>query len=227
MAGVRLVFIVAGMSILLFSGTVFAGQFGAPEPVARYGGISLGVGYFYSFDKLEADNSKDYKVTQNQIYLQLSAAISKMEFYIRGGGADFKIDDAFGNSDFTDNYKLFGTAGIRGIFDLNPYFGIGPFIQGSLYSKYTDQNVEIKDGNEINVGFALQGRIDRILIYAGPFLYWTHAKVSGSGTGSLNESNNFGGFGGIRIPLGQGLNIELEGQYRQEFSAGGSISYSF
>ena len=38
---------------------------------------------------------------------------------------------------------------------------------------------------------------------------------------------NIGGAAGIRIPLGGRFALDLEGQYRQGFSAGGMITYSF
>ena len=90
--------------------------------------------------------------------------------------------------------------------------------------------MEIKNYNEADIGLMLQGKFNKILVYAGPFLYWTHGKVEltpGPVSSSVNQSNNFGGVAGIRIPIAQGINIEVEGQYRQEFSAGGAISYSF
>ncbi len=82
------IFLLMVMTLFAFLGTATAGQFGAPEPVANNGKLSLGVGYFYNSDKLNV-NSGDFKYSQNQIYLQLSAALNKMEFYIRGGGRRF------------------------------------------------------------------------------------------------------------------------------------------
>jgi len=226
MRNLKVILIGVGLILVAFLGTASAGQFGAPEPLASSGNISLGVGYFYSADQLElSDKSKDYKFSQNQIYLQFSATLEKIEFYIRGGGADFKLENAFPGGDFNDNYKLFGTMGVRGMIDITPYLGIGAFVQGSLFSTYKSQGVEIKDLGEADVGLMLQGKINRICVYAGPFLYWTHAKTESSG--SLNQSNNFGGVAGIRIPIYKGINFEIEGQYRQEFSAGAGISYSF
>src|SRR4030042_4606465 len=97
------IFVLMGMTLFAFLGTASAGQFGAPEPLASSGNISLGIGYFYNSDKWESrSNSKDYKFSQNQIYLQFSATLDKIEFYIRGGGADFKLENAFGNGDFND-----------------------------------------------------------------------------------------------------------------------------
>lgn len=228
MRHLKVTFMLVGLIVVVFLGTASAGQFGAPEPLASSGNISLGIGYFYNSDKLEL-GSEDYRFSQNQIYLQFSATLEKIEFYIRGGGADFKLENAFPNGDFNDNYKLFGTMGVKGMLDINDYLGIGAFAQGSLFSTYKSQGVEIKDLGEADVGLMLQGKFDKIRVYAGPFLYWTHAKAEStvSGSSGLNQSNNFGGVAGIRVPIAQGINIEIEGQYRQEFSAGAAISYSF
>ncbi len=109
--------------------------------------------------------------------------------------------------------------------DITQYLGIGLFVQGSLFSAYNSQSVEIKELNEIDVGLMVQGKIEKLCIYGGPFLYATHAKTD-SDIG-LNQTNNFGGVAGIRIPIYKGINLEFEGQYRQEFSAGAGVTYSF
>jgi len=234
MRNLKVIFMLVGLILVVFLGTASAGQFGAPEPLASSGNISLGVGYFYNADKWKSSaNSQDYKFSQNQIYLQFNATLDKIEFYIRGGGADLKFDNAFGSSDFNDNYKLFGTMGVKGILDINHYIGIGAFAQGSLFSTYKSQSsgsqeLQIKNYSAVDVGLMLQGKFDKILVYAGPFLYWTYADMeTSSHSWNLKQSNNFGGVAGIRVPIAQGINIEIEGQYRQEFSAGGAISYSF
>lgn len=245
----KVVFLFMAMTLFAFWGSASAGQFGAPEPVAGPGYFSLGGGYFYNADKWKlGSNSQDYKFSQNQVYLQLSVAVNKIEFYIRGGAADLKFENAFPNGDFNDNYNLFGTMGVRGIIDINDYVGIGYFAQGSLFSTYksqstgfgngisTTQQLEIKNLYEVDVGLMVQGKINRMCIYAGPFVYWTHANLettiispgsSTPGSSSLDQPNNFGGVVGIRIPIYKGINFEIEGQYRQEISAGGAITYSF
>ena len=262
MRNLKILFILVGLISVAFLGTASAGQFGAPEPSARPGNISLGVGYFYNSDKCElSSNSQDYTFSQNQIYLQLGVASEKIEFYIRGGVADWNFENAFitsspvadvnfagFNGDLEDNYNLFGTMGVKGIFDINNNVGIGVFAQGSLFSDYNDttsglvngisttQELEINNYNEVDVGVTLQGKFDKFLVYAGPFVYWTHAdmeatiagaELSSSGSGNLNQSDHFGGVAGIRIPIAQKINIEIEGQIRQEISFGGAISYSF
>lgn len=241
--------LIIGLTLFAFLGTASAGQFGAPEPASTPGYFSLGGGYFYNSDKWKLNsNSTDYKLTQNQIYLQFGAASKNIEFYIRGGAADLKFDNAFPNNDFSDDYKLFGTMGVKGFIDFNRYVGMGLFVQGSLFSPYknkitglvggvsTTQEMEIKDLNELAFGLMVQGKINKICVYGGPFLYWTHAQlettITGPGLNSsssndLEQSNNFGGVVGVRIPIYAGINFEVEGQFRQEFSAGGAITYSF
>lgn len=245
----KVMFLFMAMTLFASWGSASAGQFGAPEPVARSGYFSLGGGYFYNSNKWKlGSNSQDYKFRQNELYLQWGVAVNKMEFYIRGGGADLKFENAFSNGDFNDNYNLFGTMGVRGIIDITDSIGIGLFAQGSLFSTYksqstglvngisTTQQLEIKNLNEVDLGLMLQGKINRICIYAGPFVYWTDAKIettiisagsSTPGSSSLNQTNNFGGVAGIRIPVYPGINVEVEGQYRQELSAGGAITFSF
>ena len=243
------VFVLMAISLLAFLGTASAGQFGAPEPAATSGYFSVGGGYFYNSDNLElSSNSQDYNFTQNQAYLQLGVAYKQIEFYIRGGAADIEFENAFPNGNFNDDFKAFGTMGVKGFFDITKYFGIGLFAQGSLFSTYESQStglvggvsttikMEIKSLSEVDVGLMIQGKIENICLYAGPFLYWTHADLettttrlglSSSSSTNLDQTNNLGVVAGIRIPIYGKINLEIEGQYRQEFSAGGAITYSF
>ena len=253
------------MTLILFTAgnIAYAGQFGPPEPVSKEGKVSLGIGYFYYSDKLEPKDSgwEKSKVTQNQAYLQLGYCfIKNWEAYLRVGGADIKTPDAFLTSaddpalagfkaTFKDGLKPFGTIGIRGVFNINPSFGIGPFFQASLCSNYKDktsgtllgipttQEMKIKRPWDINLGAALQGKIGEVILYGGPLVYWARSKVdyemTVTGVGTVTDSttykekNNFGGFAGFRLPLGKGLSVEVEGQLKNRFSAGGSLVYSF
>ncbi|MFW6115134.1 MAG: hypothetical protein ACOC6E_02425 [Thermodesulfobacteriota bacterium] len=156
------------------------------------------------------------------------------------------VEDVFSAGDFDDDFRPFGTIGVKGLIDLEPYFEIGLFAQGSVYSTFKDQDtvlvggvpvtqqIKIKDFTEIYAGLLLQRKINNICIYGGPFLYWTEADVEVSilemplsGSDTFEEPNNFGGAVGIKIPVSQTINIELEAQYRQAFSGGGSFTYSF
>jgi hypothetical protein len=236
-----------GLILFFCLGTASAGQFGAPEPAETSQYVSVGGGYFYNADKWELKtNLKEYKFSQNQIYLQLGVTLNNMEFYIRGGGADLAFENAFGTGDFDDDFRPFGTIGVKGLIDINSYFDIGLFAQGSLYSTFKSQatgliggvsatqEIEIKDLTEGYVGLMLQCKVSNVRVYGGPFLYLTHANVEAavtalgvrtSSSNSFKEPNNFGGALGIKIPVSQGINIEFEGQYRQAFSGGGCITY--
>lgn len=219
---------------VLFSGIAFAGQYGAPEPTARDGNAYMGIGYLYAKNTLERKNatpSEEYTTERNEVYVQFGAAFNRIEGYIRLGGASLKIDDvpATGNS-FSDSGKIFGTIGAKGIYNVNPLFGFGAFFQATLYDKFSDSssgiNIQVKDLCEISGGLALQFKIDRIIVYGGPLLYWSQAK-NAEFDENYETKNNFGGMGGIRVNLGQGFGAEVEGQYINKFSVGGMLTYSF
>lgn len=163
--------------------------------------------------------------------------------------ADYSTLSGF-KADFKDGYKPFGTVGLKGVFNVSDSFGIGPFFQASLYSNYEDktsgtesgsavtQEMKIKRPQEINLGVGLQGKVSDVIIYGGPVVYWTKTtieqkwrepsgNVNDTYTMSHKEKNNVGGFAGVRVPLTKGLSLEVEGQYKSEFSMGGAITYSF
>jgi hypothetical protein len=262
----RKIVIFTAVILLCAFGNSSAGQFGAPQPIAKDGGSSMGLGYFYYQNKWEpndAVNFKESKVTQQQVYLQFTAATKYIEGYLRVGGASVKVDEAFlsaattGNpnyqgfkSEFDDSGKVFGTIGARGIFEINPNFGIGFFAQASLSDNYEDstsgtylgipvtQELKYKTPWEIAGGIAFQGKIQNLIVYAGPYLYTAGSKVEATATlptlgvrasadTSYQAKSNFGGVAGLRFNIGSGFSVEIEGQYSEEFSAGGIFSYSF
>ena len=265
----KLVLVIAIAAIFATGSMVYAGQFGPPEPAAKEGKVSLGVGYFYYSAKskpkdkyMDEDLSwPENKSTSNQAYLQLGYGFTKnWETYLRVGGADLKIKDAITESDFTnsgpkdfkDGLKPFGTLGIKGLLYESRSFGIGPFLQASLSSSYKDEwtlnelgwsdqgyvKVKFKKPWEVNLGVGLQGKIGETIIYGGPVAYWTRSKVelsaanldtgnTYSASTTYKEKNNIGGFAGVRVPLGKGLSLEVEGQMKSKFSMGGALTYSF
>jgi len=266
----KLILTIAIAAIFTTGSIAYAGQFGPPEPAAKEGKVALGVGYFYSSAKFKNTDSDggEGKVTSNQAYLQLGYGLAKdWEAYVRVGGADMKAKEVFefdnSTPDATNGLKPAGTIGVKGIFNVNNSFGIGPFLQASISSSYketktgtltigdvdgdgTDDTIntetfKMKNPWEVNLGIALQGKIGEAIIYGGPVAYWQKSKVefelAGTGsTGALlsgkesltaKEKNNIGGFAGVRVPLGKGLNLEVEGQYKSEFSMGGALTYSF
>jgi hypothetical protein len=224
------------MIILTAFSTARAEYFGTPEPLARDGNFSLGVGYAYVSNKYEITSSSDtFKFEQNQIYLQINTFYRYLEFYGRVGGADFRVQDGPGSlSDFSDNsYQAFVTVGTKGKWDFAPHFSLGPFIEASYFGQHSDkvngQNVDIGGYYKVDLGLFLQAKFQPVILYAGPFAYLVRGDISvGSSPGQdFEEKGNFGGAAGIRINLFNGLAIGLEAQYTEEFSAGGLISYSF
>ena len=50
---------------------------------------------------------------------------------------------------------------------------------------------------------------------------------TGTASTTLKEKNNIGGFAGVRVPLGKGFSLEVEGQMKSRFSFGGALTYAF
>ena len=262
----KVMLVIVVLMLFAMGSMVYAGQFGPPEPAAKEGKASLGIGYFYSSAKYKPKdtvNFREFKGTQNQAYLQLGYGFVKnAEVYLRVGGADAKVKNAItdpditnsGPKDFKDGLKPFGTLGVKGIIyeSDNKSFGIGPFIQASLYSSYKDEwtfselgwsdsgylKLKVKKPWDINLGISAQAKIGEVILYGGPVAYWNKAKAeaeaknlttgnSDSASTTIKEKNNVGGFAGIRIPLSKGLNLEVEGQLKSRFSMGGALTYAF
>lgn len=252
----RIWLVIAFLIFLAADSFVYAGQFGPPEPVSKEGKISLGLGYSYYSAKWKSKDTEDWiesKVKQNQAYIQASYGfIKNSEIYLGIGGADIKAKDAFdfnNPQDFKDSSKPFGTIGIKGIFNITPSLGIGPFLQATLlFSDYKDEKtgdisgipvsatLKYKKPWDVNLGIGFQTKIGDTVLYAGPFAYWTRAKVEAEATAlgitvtdstTYKEKNNLGGFAGFRLPLGKGFNLEVEGQLKSRFSAGSSLVYLF
>ncbi|MBI2628179.1 MAG: hypothetical protein HYW71_01935 [Candidatus Niyogibacteria bacterium] len=241
--------------------TAHSGQFGAPEPVAKEGKFSLGVGYFYFSDKWTPQDTGwiEAKPVANQPYVQVSYGFMKnAEAYLRLGASDLKVSSAFPSgtglsgfkSEFSDGFKPFATVGVKGVFNITSSLGVGPFAQAGLYSdSYSDSTsgaifgfpatmeMKIKNPSHFDLGMAIQNKIRGITLYAGPFVHWSKADVEGKiiipGVGTAadsttyKEKNNFGGFAGARVPLGKKFNLEVEGQMRNEFSLGSSLTYLY
>ena len=201
----KVMLVIVVLMLFAMGSVVYAGQFGPPEPAAKEGKASLGVGYFYysaKYKPKDTVNFREFKGAQNQAYLQLGYGLAKnWEAYLRVGAADdkaapgFETTDRSGiKSDFKDGYKPFGTIGVKGVFNISNSFGIGPFFQASLYSSYEDstsgrvstgssetQTVKVKNPKEINLGIGLQGKIGETIIYGGPVAYWVKNKTEWAG----------------------------------------------
>ncbi len=161
------------------------------------------------------------------------------------------------DANFDDGLRPFGTIGAKGYFPINSWLSIGPAFQASLFSSYSDstsgtasgtpvtQSARIHGKYEIMAGFFAQDKFNiddlstRVMLYAGPFVYWNHARLdtsvtspvatfaSTTGSSYLNEDLNIGGAGGATLSFRNGINLQVEGQVRQEFSIGVAMSYSF
>ena len=253
--GKLLVIFLASSLALLAAKNAVAGPLGPPQPAAKPGQLSLGAGYFYSEDKWEPDvssvrasgvtvNWATDRVKQNSLFLRAEYGISqRCGVTVRAGAADRAAPQSF-----EDSYAFFGGVGAKGILYSNASFAIGPVVEFSLYGKNDSDIVftqggttwrgraTIENSMDITAGIGLQATLGKALVYGGPMFAWTKADVTyviTNGPVTLNVSNDynqkdlFGGFAGIRFPLIDRVQLEIEGQYRSEFSAGASFRYAF
>jgi hypothetical protein len=223
------------IALVLFAiGISSAGQFGPAEPAAKEGGASIGIGYFNSESKMKSSDTGDLIFKSNQVFLQGSYSfIKNWEAYGRIGGADMKEKE----SGLKDGTKVFGSLGLRGLFYDDGLFSFGPFIQGNMYSTYTDtvtssggavEKYKIENPWDASVGLAAQIKIEKLIFYYGPFAYMARnkLKVQNDST-TLKEKQNLGGFLGINVLATKDFNFSIEGQYTGKFSVGGMVNYSF
>jgi len=190
-----------------------------------------------------------------EVYIRGGAADEKVKNAFETGNRFGATRSGF-KSDLEDGYKPFGTIGAKGVFNISDSFGIGPFVQASFYSSYEDsasgtaggipetQKIKVSSPWEVDLGLGLQGKIGGAIIYGGPVVYWAKQKNEWTGklTGGVytatgtdtytvsttyKEKGNVGGFAGLRVPLSKSLGIEVEGQYKSEFSFGGALTYAF
>jgi len=237
-----------------------AGLFGPPQTVSKEaGGLNTAIGYQYHEDTYK--NGTDHTLRQNEIYSQAAYGAKNIwEIYARIGISDMKIFDVFSSADastvtdkkdFEENWKFFGTLGAKAFYPINSIFGIGAFVQGTYYfSDFTDDVAGVSGGNpftaelkvknlwDVNCGVGLQATLPRgIKLYAGPYVYYSEAKVSLSsdmpglenwaGDFSIKNKSIVGGFTGLDIPLAKGFRLNIEGQFSDRFSAGAAISYTY
>ncbi|HBA39861.1 MAG TPA: hypothetical protein DCZ05_09005 [Deltaproteobacteria bacterium] len=200
----RLIIATLWTVLTLAASMIYAGQFGPPEPITNEGKVSIGVGYFHSSGKLNAENSSDlfiaqHKIQQNQPYLQAGYGfIKNWEAYLRVGGADLEVENAFSfdsslsrSNTSRKGLRPFGTLGVKGLLYDGFYFGLGPFFQGSIFSSYEDKKtrvrpsglccnsdeVKIKNPWDVNFGIGVQTKLYGVTLYGGPFAYWTGYKA--------------------------------------------------
>lgn len=240
---------------LLLASAASAGQLGAPQPTGKQGQFSIGAGYFYLEEKWEPDRASDLvgttrvewatdKVKQNALFLKGAYAISpRCEASVKLGAADRGAPQGF-----EDSYAVFGGIGVRGIVYSAPGFAVGPVVVFNFYGRNEDDisftqgastwrgTAKIESSWEAVAGVAVQADVGKALVYAGPLFSWSKADVEyriTDGTQTLDVSNEyttknpFGGFAGVRAALPAGLVLEVEGQLRDRFSAGATVSYPF
>lgn len=257
--GLILAFVI--FSTFIFSTALHAGQFGPPEPASKdTNGWSFGVGYFFYQDKIGGDDGYN-KIRQHQIYLEASKSIARyFEVYLRFGGANatlkdiFTSDDpsvSFDKTDYDGGWRPFETLGLKGYFPVSDMFGIGAFAQGTYYfGSFKDSfggtiggtgfsaDFELKDWWNFTCGAALQAKLPHdILVYAGPYFFWSEITVSSSitalgtsyynGESTLRDESHVGGYLGLVLPVTKQFRFNIEGQYSKELSGGITVSYSF
>ncbi|MDZ4163505.1 MAG: hypothetical protein U1C55_00090 [Smithellaceae bacterium] len=182
------------------------------------------------------------------------------EIYARVGVTDIKIIDAFAataatttvsKSDFENSWKYFGTLGARLFYPFNRVFGLGGLVQGTYYfNDFTDSasgtesgapfslELAVKKLWDVRFGVGLQATVlSGLKMYAGPYLYYSEAKVSPStripgialaaGETTIKNRTVVGGFAGIEAPLARGFRLNLEGQYAERLSLGAAVTYTY
>jgi len=229
--------LLAVCGLLLAQGLAFAGLLGPAQSTAKKGGFSFGPGLVVYSGEL--DNDTDYQ--QTQAYAQLGYAISdNFEIYLQGGAADLSVDDVFDNDDFEDGFRPFGAVGFKALLVDRKPLGIGIFAQGTYFSDYDDQGlfegipaeVELTGMYEVAGGVVLQSVLEGAILYGGPYFFTREGDFdvtvgSLKSSGSFEEDNNFGGFIGMRWPLRNGINVDLEGHVRTDVSIGADLLYNF
>jgi len=247
--------------IFTINGTAAAaGLFGPPQTVSKEaGGLNTAIGYWYHEDTYT--NDTDHIIRQNEVYSQASYGAKNIwEIYARIGVSDLKVFDAFNSTDastttnkdnFEENWKFFGTLGAKGFLPINKIFGIGAFIQGTYYfSNFTDDivgtsnsvpftaDLKVKNLFDVNFGIGFQATVPYgIRLYAGPYIYYSEAKMSlsadipgleyAAGNVSIRNKSIAGGFAGIDIPLAKGFRLNVEAQYSDRLSAGAAVTYTY
>lgn len=229
--------LLAVCGLLLAQSLAFAGLLGPAQPTGKKGTLSFGPGLVVYSGELDNDNSSDFH--QTQAYAQLGYALTdKIEVYLQGGAADLTVDKVFdGNDEFEGGFVPFGAAGFKALLADRKPLGIGIFAQGTFFSDYDDQGqfegnpskVELTGMYEVAGGVVLQGVLDGAILFGGPYFFLREGDfdITGLPSGSFEEDSNFGGFIGMRWPLRNGINVDLEGHVRTGVSIGADLLYNF
>lgn len=211
------------------SAALATGLFGPAQPQGKGGTVSLGPAFLVYTGKW----NNDQKAEQNQIYAQLGVSLTdNFEIYLQGGGADLQLQT------FDEGYRPFGTLGFKILFSHSRPVNVGFFAQGSYFDDFEGAGIDPLTGTagtltftknwEANGGLVLQTVLEGATLYGGPIFYAREGEAEiGTTTVDFEEEGNFGGFLGTRWPLKTGINIDLEAQYKTEFSGGGAIHFLF
>lgn len=97
--------------------------------------------------------------------------------------------------------------------------------------------MKIKELWDVSIGIALQAAVlNETRLYAGPYLYYSEAKVSPSanipglqftGDTTLKGKSNAGGYAGIDTPLGKGFRANIEARYSERLSIGAAVTFTY
>jgi hypothetical protein len=222
----RVLILTVALVLSCSTSTLAAGLFGPAQPQGKAGTVSLGPG-FLVYTGEWFDNTKS---EQTQAYAQLGVSLTdNFEIYLQGGAADLQLET------FDEGYVPFGTLGIKILFSDKKPVNVGFFIQGSYFDDYeglwsNGESLTFTKNWEANGGIVLQTVLEGATLYGGPIFFAREGDVENNSlktTSGYEEQGNIGGFLGIRWPLKSGINIDIEAQYKTEFSGGGAIHFLF
>lgn len=232
----------------------------APPELTTVGetGLRTAIGYWRFQDRLKKDD--EFSLRQNRCYSEMGyGSHDTWSIYGRLGVADLKITGVFlpggpltevSDDDLEDEWNLFGTIGVRGIYHLTRFFGFGAYFEGSYSFGDFDQTVTgrsltgpfhfrltAKHLWEINMGFSARTTSRRgIKFEVGPHFHYAQAKLHPSAyvvgmpvtaDMTLDNDRKIGGFATVEIPFYKGFSLTLEGRYAERFSGGMAVTFDY
>lgn len=218
--------------VLLTAPAVYADPVG--DVTAPCGKPALSVGYFYENQKLELrDSEATAKLTSHQVYAEGAFGLAQgWDAFLRFGGATAKvrIQD---EGTFKDDFTPYGSVGIRGTLPITKSLAIGPFAKFNYYGDWKDtiygERVKIKDSWDVMAGLTGKIDVDKMVLYGGPFYYYTYSKVTAGGESDKMKTNrHIGALLGVKFPVTAKISVDAEGQYKSDRVSGGIFaSYLF
>ena len=170
------------------------------------------------------------------------------DVYLRGGGSD---STSQGDLDIHNSANGFGGLGFHGrLYEYKPWnLALGPVGNIMFYQDWTDRGsdtidgiavngrVKVKDHYSASLGFGFQWKpIPGFTFFGGPFYFYEPATLdftlSGNGrtfsdSVNVHTKTSFGPRFGLVTELTKGINLTIEGQYRNYLSGGASIGFNF